>query len=61
MVAGLCLERLFVQFLLFLPIEITLSALDGASLHLDRSVRSVQPIVKPTGVADGVSRIISSP
>lgn len=42
-------------------VEVTFPALDGAALHFDGTMGPVKTIVEPTGVADGVAGVVTTP
>lgn len=42
-------------------VEMAFSALDGGAFHFHRSVALVELVVEPTGVADGISSVVSAP
>lgn len=42
-------------------VEVTFSTLDGAALHFDGTMGPVKTVVEPTGVADGVSGVVTAP
>lgn len=60
MIFRLSLGSLFINFR-GITLKVTFSALDGAALHFYRSMRTVQTVVEPAGVANSVSGIVSSP